>query len=213
MRLTLPDAMKIDAPLSPTIVIEFSVASAGRELVPVRQGPTLEERAASINAHIHKYTSADISGHKHRLKAGAELLAARKLIPHGEWLAWCERNIVRGQRDFQRLMKLAGAPDPDKALDEERAENAERKREARSKATDVRRISEPVEIRDCDRAALANPLDPAELFSAVAPALDAMSDDDVRAFSVMITEYMLIDRPERGAGDPSAAARKLAQAA
>ena len=78
----------------------------------------------------------------------------------------------------------------------------------------VRRISDDAENRDCDpvalrihfsrfvrtRGVLQPVLTPAELFAAVAPALDAMSDDAVREYGKMVTDY-LIDRPE-----PSAAA-------
>jgi hypothetical protein len=43
-------------------------------------------------------------------------------------------------------MKMVDADDPDAALDQGRPDDAERKREARSNATDVRRL----EVSDCD---------------------------------------------------------------
>jgi hypothetical protein len=42
-------------------------------------------------------------------------------LPEGKWEKWCKANITqRKQRDIQKVMKLAGADDPDAALEDER---------------------------------------------------------------------------------------------
>lgn len=105
---------------------------------------SLESAAASINRHIDLFLRADASQSAHRVRAGFELLAVRKRIPHGEWETWCADNIHRSMRDIQKLMKMAGDDNPAAAFERERA----KKREARaqSKAAPVPLLdSDPVE--------------------------------------------------------------------
>jgi hypothetical protein len=121
----------IDAPAA----IEFAVASTGRELVLVQQQPSLDKRAASINRHIELILKAEGRAGYHRLRAGQELISARKHVPPGEWKAWCETNIKRSYRDIKRLLKIAGAEDPEAALEQERVST--RAQVARSRGTYV----------------------------------------------------------------------------
>ena len=73
------------------------------------------------------------------MKAGRELIEAREHVPPGDWIAWCKANIKRGQRDIQRLMRIAGAEDPDAALELDRAKAREGMKATRAKATNVSR--------------------------------------------------------------------------
>jgi hypothetical protein len=77
------------------------------------------------------------------LRAGVELIAVRKRIPHGQWEAWCADNIHRSMRDIQKMMALAGAADPEAAAEEERAKNREAR--AQSKAASMPLLGDPVE--------------------------------------------------------------------
>src|SRR2546423_12507833 len=63
----------------------------------------------------------------YRLKAGRELIAARRRVDAGEsslsWSSWCARYINRSDRDIRRLMALASADDPAEAREDEKARN------------------------------------------------------------------------------------------
>jgi Protein of unknown function (DUF3102) len=89
----------------------------------------LEARASSINRLIDLGDKAEANASRHRIRAGQELLEARALLAHGEWLPWCKANINRGVRDVQKLLKIASAPNPAAALE---AENAQRRESSRS---------------------------------------------------------------------------------
>lgn len=62
-----------------------------------------------------------------RIKAGLELIAARRLVDSGEidlpWETWCAHHIKRSQRDIRRVMALARAADPRQAREDEKARN------------------------------------------------------------------------------------------
>ena len=128
----------IDAPDA----TEFSVASTGRELVPVPIEISLDQRAASINRHLNSIARAEDRAESLRYSAGRELIEAREHVAPGEWLAWCKANIKRSFRDVQRLMKIAGADDPDAALEQDRAKAREGMKTTRAKATNVSRIED-----------------------------------------------------------------------
>jgi hypothetical protein len=89
----------------------------------------LETRAESINRHLDLGDRAEASASHHRIRAGQELLEARTLLAHGEWLPWCKANIKRGVRDVQKLLKIASAPNPAAALE---AENAQRRESSKA---------------------------------------------------------------------------------
>jgi hypothetical protein len=111
----------------------------------LRAPGSLESAAASINRHIDLYLRADAGGQAHRVRAGFELIAVRKRIPHGQWETWCADNIHRSMRDIQRLMKMAGADDPEAAAEEERSVRREGMASNRAKATHVGRFCSSVE--------------------------------------------------------------------
>ena len=167
----------LDAP-----VIQFTTVSESRALVVIDQGPNLAALAKSINHHINRALAADISGERHRVKAGRELIEAREHVPPGDWIAWCKANIKRGQRDIQRLMRIAGAEDPDAALELDRAKAREGMKATRAKATNVSRVA------GASRGSLAST--PTELFAAIAPTLNYWSDADASRFSGIVANHV-----------------------
>lgn len=113
------------------------------EVIQLRQvnPDSLEARAASINRHIDLYLRADASQSAHRLRAGIELKMARDEVAasgwNRGWEAWCADNIHRSMRDIRRLMKIAGADDPEAAAEAERSNNQAAQQRSRANRTDV----------------------------------------------------------------------------
>jgi hypothetical protein len=97
-----------------------------------RAPESLESAAASINRHIDLFTRSAGAYQAHRVRAGFELIAVRKRIPHGERENWCADNIHRSMGDIRKLMALAGADDPHAAVEEERSATRERMRANRA---------------------------------------------------------------------------------
>lgn len=108
---------------------------------------TIEKRAESINKHFGLAQKFGGLWEQHRLRAGSELIEARAIVEHGQWITWCKTNIKRGMRDIQQVMKMAAAPEPDKALALENKRAADGMRKTRN----VTRIA-----RAAERALLAN---------------------------------------------------------
>jgi Protein of unknown function (DUF3102) len=86
--------------------------------------PTLADRAAEINRLYEGVDRADGAAKRKRIEVGNALIEARKHVPDGEWNAWCKANIQRSRQDIARVMKMAGAEDPEAA---HAAENAARR--------------------------------------------------------------------------------------
>jgi hypothetical protein len=95
---------------------------------------TLDERAAEINRLFDRADQADIRANHQRLAAGAELIAAKALVRHGEWQAWCKANIQRSAGDIRKVMHMAGAEDPMAELEAERARTRKAVANLRSKS-------------------------------------------------------------------------------
>ena len=93
---------------------------------------SLEARAASINAHLDEAQNLGERCVFLRLLAGKELIEARALVEPGQWIAWCAANIKRSRSDIAAVMKLAADPEPEKALELERAKRAEGMRRVRA---------------------------------------------------------------------------------
>jgi Protein of unknown function (DUF3102) len=83
--------------------------------------PTLADRAAEINRLYEGVDRADGAAKRKRIEVGNALIEARKHVPAGEWNAWCKTNIPRSRQDIARVMKMAGAEDPDAAHESENA--------------------------------------------------------------------------------------------
>jgi hypothetical protein len=84
--------------------------------------------ASMVEAINHHFADADkaIGEVKYsRIKAGELLIEASKHVPAGEWGRWCKANVKRSERDIRKVMKVAGADDPEAALREERKRNAD----------------------------------------------------------------------------------------
>jgi hypothetical protein len=129
----------------PAVTREAMIAlSRGLEnalVVPVG----LAELAASINRELDALVNAEKKAESQRLRIGRDLIEASKLWrsdrnQRGTWGDWCAANIKRSMRDIQRLMAIAGADDPVKALEDERAKTREAVAAHRAKATYVSRI-------------------------------------------------------------------------
>jgi hypothetical protein len=107
----------------------------------VATATTIEARAASINEHFGLAQKFGDLCEQHRLRAGSELIEARAIVEHGQWITWCKRNITRGMRDIQQVMKMASAPEPEKALALENKRAADGMRKTRN-VTRIARAAE-----------------------------------------------------------------------
>ena len=86
---------------------------------------TLPVVAGKINAYMEKAEQSAEKARQQRVSAGQLLIEARRRVDAGEagdttWTEWVRNNISRSLRDCQRVMKIAGAVDPDAALAKER---------------------------------------------------------------------------------------------
>lgn len=61
-----------------------------------------------------------------RLEAGHLLIAAKTKVAPGEWRKWLRENIRRGVSDCYQCMKMAGADNPDKEREKEKADTRTR---------------------------------------------------------------------------------------
>jgi hypothetical protein len=104
------------------------------EVIQLAQ-PTLEQLAAKIVDRWLDLDKADDRVLRGRLAIGKLLIDAKAMVKHGDWEDWFKANIpARSLRDARQMMMMAGAPDPDAALDKERArarEGMQRTREAK----------------------------------------------------------------------------------
>lgn len=105
---------------------------------------TLEKQAAAINRQFELAAKGDSSSKRHRIRAGAYLIDARKMVPDGEWEAWCEKNILRSLGDIRKVMGLAGDKDPDGAAQRERDRGRRNVQAHRERAY----VSAPVDVVD-----------------------------------------------------------------
>jgi hypothetical protein len=86
---------------------------------------TLPTVAGKINAYMEKAEQSAEKARQQRVSAGQLLIEARRRVDGGEagdvtWSEWVRHNIQRSLRDCQRVMKIAGDPDPETALVKER---------------------------------------------------------------------------------------------
>jgi hypothetical protein len=86
---------------------------------------TLDDRATEINRLLGGMTVAEGKMGRRRWEAGVELLAVQRLVPRGEWQAWCDKNIARSQSDIRKIMSVAASLDPFAAHEEEKEANRE----------------------------------------------------------------------------------------
>src|SRR5947209_8146511 len=90
---------------------------------------TLEVVTRAVNAHLKKAAERQSEADRlktkaddHRISAGLLLIGLRTRVDAGEagedmtWTRYVRDNIDRSERDCRKLMRLAGAPDPEAAL-------------------------------------------------------------------------------------------------
>ncbi len=108
--------------------------------------PQLDAHAKRAREYFAKVDRLEDEVDDSRIKAGLELIAARRLVDAGEtdltWTDWCAYCIKRSARDIRRVMALARADDPAQAHEDEQARNRAAKL-AGSRATSPLRASSP----------------------------------------------------------------------
>lgn len=142
---------------------------------------------------------------QYRITAGKLLVELKQRVDAGEagkitWTAYVAQNIERSLRDCQKVMKLAGAADPEKEAGKERAEARDRMKAVRARqaeeAANVRRQAEPAEPPP--------PKQPAndDAFNAACAAAGNLNDEEWAAFREWFTdedERRLAERENRKA--------------
>lgn len=122
------------AELSPTVAPPLDAIDAAIKAAPPTQLPAVTPPADAANNALgnlgdlirKKLQEADGfigKADARRLDAGKLLLSAQDLCQRAgqPWEAWCRDNVWgRSQRDIRRLLKLAGAPDPEAAYEAEK---------------------------------------------------------------------------------------------
>jgi hypothetical protein len=146
--------------IDPADAIEVPFTEVNALALYVAPVLTLQEHAETINDLFAEVDSSKIkldTGKKKltekldkcRLEVGKALIAARIAVEvehgPGHWEEWCRENFKRSQGDIRKLMKLAGAGDPDEALAEEREDAKLRMREKRANDAAVRAVDREFE--------------------------------------------------------------------
>jgi len=82
-----------------------------------------EDQVAAINNTLVLADEAAVKSNNHRLEAGKMLVALRQQVERqGEkWWKWQEGKFSRSRKDIEKLMRLASAPDPEAAFEEQKA--------------------------------------------------------------------------------------------
>lgn len=111
-------------------------------LRPVTQA-TLDQLVKSIVHHVYVARDAEGKMGRSRLKAGREMLLLRQRVESGDpeadgltWWKYYARDLrahFRSRKDAEKIMAIAAADDPDAALAEARASNAEQQRQSRKR--------------------------------------------------------------------------------
>jgi hypothetical protein len=167
-----------------------------------------------------------------RLYAGLVLVELRRRVEAGEagevtWWAWYKEHFTRSRKDAEKLLKLAGAEDPEAAAEAARAKNADEAKKSRDKKKDAADISGstatidgvPDSLLVANLAAKVNSL-PDELlaeffakFDAVGLAMHLVSNMDEsqrrkfhREYEALISATSPPTAPEAPADAPAAAA-------
>lgn len=102
------------------------------------------DEASLVEAINHSFENVDRltkDAKQYRIAAGKALMEASKHVPAGEWGRWCKANVKRSERDIRKVMKIAGAGDPQAAVDVEREQNREARAERRGRSSDARKVN------------------------------------------------------------------------
>ena len=99
---------------------------AKRIATTLKPMPPIAEVVVQIRGHFYDADQLEVRANKHRLQAGLLLLQLRERIEAGEegnvtWWEWFEtQDLGRSRKDCERLMRIAGAEWPEKAMADER---------------------------------------------------------------------------------------------
>ena len=181
---------------------------------------SIDQNVQRIEAHLEKAKRADEQGKNHRIAAGVLLVALRPRVEKlGKgWEAFCEEEFPeRSLRDIRRLMKLAGAEDPEAADVAAKEERNKKDRERRERAAetlkDRTRVSDAADRIEAAAKAAARkvviedtPRPPATVPAAVVAQrvfaiMDPMSPDERRALLAMLVARYA-DEPTDTRGEP-----------
>ena len=77
------------------------------EQIDALQQPELQRLATEINTEHAEVENTLRAGLAHALHCGELLIAAKKLVPHGEWLPWLAANCTASERTAQAYIRLA----------------------------------------------------------------------------------------------------------
>jgi hypothetical protein len=127
---------------------------------------TIEDAVKAVHAKFFEAERHDNKANDARLAAGRMLIALRKRIEGGEvgevgWWNWYGSNFTRSRKDAEKVMRLAGADDPEAAVEAERTATRKRMRAQRAAAR-----------AETERTVRANGHD-------LGPMLEATEGDDV----------------------------------
>jgi hypothetical protein len=107
---------------------------------------SLETLADQINGLLASADTHRQCAKNARIAAGKRLLEAKRRVEAGEageitWTDWVQRHVRRSERDIQKLLRIAGSGDPEKAHEAEkaRARAGMRKTRAKARAANVSR--------------------------------------------------------------------------
>lgn len=95
-----------------------------RPSIAIVQAQPVESVVVEIRAHLYDAKNAEVRRDKFRLQAGQKLLGLRKRVEAGEcgkvsWWDWFETQDLGSRSNAEKLMRIAGADDPDAALEAE----------------------------------------------------------------------------------------------
>ena len=102
----------------------MGTAVAQRATTAVKLKP-IAEVVIQMRGHIYDAKGLATRANNHQLQAGQKLLHLRRRIEAGEegeveWWDWFEANMEENRKTCEKLMKIAGAEDPEAALLEQR---------------------------------------------------------------------------------------------
>ena len=122
------EAAKAEAAAKRKAEAEAAKAKAEAALAPI---------AREINTRMEKATQLDGKADDHRLAAAIKLAEAKTRCSESglSFTEWAKANVkITSEAEIRRLVKIGASPDPQLALADMRAGNAERNKKSRAKA-------------------------------------------------------------------------------
>jgi hypothetical protein len=103
------DESPVGGPLASTCTALVVIESARAQDLILSEGDHLDQIARKINSLAAKLNAHGASARALQIMTGLALLAAKKLLPHGEFEAWADANLAIGKSWRNILMRLAKA--------------------------------------------------------------------------------------------------------